>query len=166
MSRVKQSPSRKRFKKAVPVLGAAAGLSLSLASGASAGPAPHMPTPRAERVTKSFWLRRKSQTLAWRRFSSTTKKTPHHSVPMFSSPEADVVVAVAVAGAEGAVAGGAAVAGVEVALAAEVAMGVPAFGPTGAAEAARCALDVHKSGGVSRRRLQCISIRRRRAGHQ
>ena len=47
MSRAKQSPSRKRFKKAVPMLGAAAGLSLSLASGASAGPAPHMPTPRA-----------------------------------------------------------------------------------------------------------------------
>ena len=47
MSRAKQSPSRKRFKKAVPVLGAAAGLSLSLASGASAGPAPHMPTPAA-----------------------------------------------------------------------------------------------------------------------
>ena len=83
---------------------------------------------------------------------------------MFSSPEADVVVAVAVAGAEGAVAGGAAVAGAEVALAVEVAeaaVDVPAFGPMGAAEAARCALDVHQSGGVSRRRLQCISIRRR-----
>ena len=87
---------------------------------------------------------------------------------MFSSPEADVVVAVAVAGAEGAVAGGAAVAGAEVALAVEVAEAaedVPAFGPMGAAEAARCALDVHQSGGVSRRRLQCISIRRR-VGHQ
>ena len=53
---------------------------------------------------------------------------------MFSSPEADVVVAVAVAGAEGAVAGGAAVAGAEVALAVEVAEAaedVPAFGPWG-----------------------------------
>jgi hypothetical protein len=80
-----------------------------------------------------------------------------------------VGVAVAVAGAEGAVAGGAAVAGVEVALAvedAEAAVDVPAFGPTGAAEAARCALDVHQSGGVSRPRLQCISIRRRRVGRQ
>jgi hypothetical protein len=48
---------------------------------------------------------------------SSTKKTPQHSVPIFNSPEADV--GVAVAGAEGAVAGGAAVAGVEVALAAE-----------------------------------------------
>ena len=76
-------------------------------------------------------------------------------------------MAVAGAGAEGAVAGGAAVAGVEVALAvedAEAAVDVPAFGPTGAAEAARCALDVHQSGGVSRRRLQRISIRRR-VGH-
>ena len=83
-----------------------------------------------------------------------------------------MVVAVAVAGAEGAVAGDAAVAGVEVALAVEdVAVGeaavdAPAFGPTGAAEAARCVLDVHRSGGVSRRRLQCISIRHRRVGHQ
>ena len=96
---------------------------------------------------------------AWRRFMSSTKKTPQHSVPIFNSPEADVVVAVAVAGAEGA-----AVAGVEVVLAAEVAVDAPAFGPTGAAEAARCALDVHQSGGVSRRRLQRISIRRR-VGH-
>ena len=47
MSRAKQSPSRKRLKKAAPVLGAAAGLSLSLASGASAGPTPDMPTPGA-----------------------------------------------------------------------------------------------------------------------
>jgi hypothetical protein len=96
---------------------------------------------------------------AWRRFMSSTKKTPQHSVPIFNSPEADVVVAVAVAGAEGA-----AVAGVEVVLAVEVAVDAPAFGPTVAAEAARCALDVHQSGGVSRRRLQRISIRRR-VGH-
>jgi hypothetical protein len=80
-------------------------------------------------------------------------------------------VAVAVAGAEGAVAGDAAVAGVEVALAVEdVAVGeaavdAPAFGPTGAAEAAWCALDVPQPGGVSRRRLQRISIRRRVGRH-
>jgi hypothetical protein len=45
VSRAKQSPSRKRLKKAVPALGAAAGFSLSLASGASGAPALHMPTP-------------------------------------------------------------------------------------------------------------------------
>ena len=41
MSHAKQSSDRKRLKKAAPVLGAAAGLSLSLASGSPAGPAPH-----------------------------------------------------------------------------------------------------------------------------
>jgi hypothetical protein len=81
---------------------------------------------------------------AWRRFMSSTKKTPQHSVPIFNSPEADVVVAVAVAGAEGA-----AVAGVEVVLAVEdveVAVDAPAFGPTGAAEAVWRALDVPQPG--------------------
>ena len=43
MSRARQSRTRKRLKKAVPALGAAAGISLSLASGASAGPAPNLP---------------------------------------------------------------------------------------------------------------------------
>ena len=38
---------RKRFKKAAPVLGAAAGLSLSLASGASAAPAADISSPRS-----------------------------------------------------------------------------------------------------------------------
>jgi hypothetical protein len=47
VSHAKQSSDRKRLKKAAPVLGAAAGLSLSLASGASAAPALHMPTPVA-----------------------------------------------------------------------------------------------------------------------
>jgi len=49
MSQAKQASKRKRFKKAAPVLGAAAGLSLSLASGASAGPAANMLTPSTER---------------------------------------------------------------------------------------------------------------------
>jgi hypothetical protein len=40
----KQTPKRKRRKKAVPVLGAA-GLTLSLASGASAAPAANLPAP-------------------------------------------------------------------------------------------------------------------------
>ena len=43
----KQTPKRKRRRKAVPVLGAA-GLSLSLASGASGGPAVNMPTQKVE----------------------------------------------------------------------------------------------------------------------
>jgi hypothetical protein len=45
MSKAKYGSKRKRFKKAAPVFGAAAGLSLSLASGASAGLAAVMPTP-------------------------------------------------------------------------------------------------------------------------
>ena len=43
----KQIPKRKRRRKAVPVFGAA-GLSLSLASGASGGPAVNMPTRNVE----------------------------------------------------------------------------------------------------------------------
>ena len=46
MSHAKQSSNRKRLKKAVPVLGAAAGLSLSLAGGAPAAPAAGMAPPR------------------------------------------------------------------------------------------------------------------------
>jgi hypothetical protein len=84
------------------------------------------------------------------------------------------VVAVAAAGAEAvAAAAGAeavAVAGVEVAEAleaggvaarVEVAEAAAGFGPMGAAELVWRALDVHQSGGVSRRRLQCMPIRRR-----
>src|SRR5271155_1593084 len=43
----KQTPKRKRLSKAVPVLGAA-GLSLSLASGASGGPAANIPTQKVQ----------------------------------------------------------------------------------------------------------------------
>jgi hypothetical protein len=83
------------------------------------------------------------------------------------------VVAVAAAGAEAVAAAGAeavAVAGVEVAEAleavgvaagVEVAEAAAGFGPMGAAELVWRALDVHQSGGVSRRRLQCMPIRRR-----
>ena len=89
-------------------------------------------------------------------------------------------MAVAVAGAEAAVAAGVEVAealevaaGVEVAVALEAAAGVEVaaavelveaaagFGPMGAAEPVWRALDVRQSGGVSRRRLQCMPIRRR-----
>jgi hypothetical protein len=45
VSHAKQLSNRKRLKKAVPVLGAAAGLSLSLASGAPNAPAADMPPP-------------------------------------------------------------------------------------------------------------------------
>jgi hypothetical protein len=103
-------------------------------------------------VTKSFWLRRKSRTSAWRRFMSSTKKAPQHSVPKFSSPEADA----AVAGAEAAAA-------VVAAEAVAGAAAVAAFGSTAAAEAAWCVQDAQWAGGAFRHRL-CISIRRRRAG--
>ena len=109
-------------------------------------------------VTKSFWLRRKSRTSAWRRFMSSTKKAPQHSVPIFSSPEADAAVAgaeaaAAVVAAE-AVVGAAAVAVVE---------GAAAVVGAAAAEAAWCVQGAQRAGGAFRRRL-CISIRRRRAG--
>jgi hypothetical protein len=55
VSRATQSPSRNRLKKAVPALGAAAGLSLSLASGASASQHRIICQRQVlERVTK-FW---------------------------------------------------------------------------------------------------------------
>jgi hypothetical protein len=46
MPRAKQASKRNRRSKALPVLGAA-GLSFSLASGASGGPAVNMPTPNS-----------------------------------------------------------------------------------------------------------------------
>ena len=126
---------------------------------------------------------------------SSTKKTPQHLAPIFSSPEVDAVVAVAVAGAEAAVAGGVEVAealeaavvavaagvevaealeaveaavvaaGVEVAEAADLVEAAAGFGPMAAAEPVWRALDVHQSGGVSRRRLQCMPTRRRAGRH-
>jgi hypothetical protein len=50
---------------------------------------------------------------------------------------------------------------VGVAAGVEVAEAAAGFGPMGAAELVWRALDVHQSGGVSRRRLQCTPIRRR-----
>jgi hypothetical protein len=136
-----------------------------------------------ERGKRLFWQKRKSRTSALRRFMSSTKKTTQDFDPIHSSPEADAAVAVAVAGAEAAVAAGVevaealeaavAAAGVEVAEALEAAAGVEVaaavelveaaagFGPMGAAEPVWRALDVRQSGGVSRRRLQCMPIRRR-----
>jgi hypothetical protein len=94
-----------------------------------------------ERSKRLFWPKRKSRTSAWRRFISSTKKTPQHSEQIYSSPEADAAVAAAVAGAEAAAALGPAVAveAVEAAVVVEVApaaAAVVAFGFTGAAEAA------------------------------
>ena len=94
----KQTPERKRRRKAVPVLGAA-GLSLSLASGASGGPAANLPTPTVEGATKSFSLKRKSPTSAWLHSMSSTRRTPVHSDPVFSLSG---VVAEAVAAVEAA----------------------------------------------------------------
>jgi hypothetical protein len=82
------------------------------------------------------------------------------------------VVAVAAVGAEAVAAAGAevvAVAGeaaealeaVGDAAGVEVAEAAAGFGPMGAAQLVWRALDVHQSGGVSRRRLQCTPIRRR-----
>src|ERR1700752_3322149 len=48
VSHAEQSSKRRRLKTAVPALGAAAGLSLSLAGAAPAGAAPHMPTLSVE----------------------------------------------------------------------------------------------------------------------
>ena len=82
MSRAKQGAERKRRGKAVPILGAA-GLSLTLASGASAAteaPVADVVTHNAGvKVTKSLSVRRKSPTSAWRNSMSSTKKTPEHS---------------------------------------------------------------------------------------
>ena len=81
MSRAKHGAERKRRGKAVPILGAA-GLSLTLASGASAAteaPAADVLTHNAGVKTKSLSVRRKSPTSAWRHSMSSTKKTPEHS---------------------------------------------------------------------------------------
>ena len=84
MSGEKQSPNPKR--KVVPVLGAA-GLSLSLAGGASAatgGPAADMLT-RNTGVTHEITLREEevSDVLAWRHSMSSAKKIPAHSAPAY-----------------------------------------------------------------------------------
>jgi len=75
---------------------------------------------------------------------SSTKKTPQHSVPIFSSPEADAAVAVVVVAAAVADAETAAAVAVEVAedaAAVEAVEDAAAFGP-GAAGVAWCVQDV------------------------
>ena len=112
MARAKQASKRNRRSKAVPVLGAA-GLSLSLASGASASTSGQVAmlrrkTPR--QITKSFSVTRKSRTSACRRSMCSTRKMPHNLNSANRSPGAagDVDAAAAgavVAGAAGEVAG-------------------------------------------------------------
>ena len=102
MSHAKQDSKRKRRSKALPLLGAA-GLSLSLASGASAttgGSAAdyHRGTP--DRVTKSLSLRRKSLTSVWRRSMSSTMKTPEHFGRAYSLPGEAAEAAVAARGCQ------------------------------------------------------------------
>src|SRR6476619_5318753 len=58
-----------------------------------------------EHVTKSLCLRRQFQTSAWRRFMSSTKKTPQHTDLKSSSPKSDAAVGVVVAGEEAAAGG-------------------------------------------------------------
>ena len=79
MPQAKQTSKQKRRSKALPVLGAA-GLSLSLAGSASAvpgGPAVNLPTSGNGDGNQVF-LGEKSQTLAWQRSMSSTKKAPMH----------------------------------------------------------------------------------------
>ena len=76
MSRAKEASQAKRARKALPVLGAA-GLSLSLASGASiASPAPSLDsmTRSAAENRNSSSMKRKSSNRAWRHSTSSTKK--------------------------------------------------------------------------------------------
>ena len=80
MSHAKQDLKRRRRSIAVPLLGAA-GLSLSLASGASAAtdvPAADSVRRTPQQTTKSFSVKRKSLTSVWRRSMSSTMKTPEH----------------------------------------------------------------------------------------
>lgn len=143
MPHAKQPSHRKRLKKAVPVLGAAAGLSLSLASGGAAGPVAHMSVPDAAAGHEIILSEEEISDISLARFMSSTKKTPQHSDPKFSLPKADAAVAVVVAaGAEAvaAVAGSEAVAAVpaaavEDAAAVEAAADAAAFRSMGAAGA-------------------------------
>ena len=76
MAYAKQPAKRKRRKTALPMLGAA-GVSLTMAGGASAAVAPtaNGPLHDPHRLPCSFSMRRKSPTSAWRRSTSSTGKT-------------------------------------------------------------------------------------------
>ena len=119
----KQTSKQKRRACAVPVLGAA-GLSLSLATGASAITA----GPAADIRRKSLSVRRKSLTSAWRRFMSSTRRTQGHRRP-YNLPEAATGATAGAVGAEAATeaAEAAEAVGVAVASAAEVASGFGGF---------------------------------------
>jgi hypothetical protein len=103
MSYAKQSVKRKRRRTAAPVLGAA-GLSLSLASGASGAPAANIAAQHAD-VSQEFILpKRKSLTSAWRLSTFSTKKTPDHFERACCLPGEVVVVVAEAAVVEAAVA--------------------------------------------------------------
>jgi hypothetical protein len=148
----KQSSKRKRLKKAVPVLGAAAaGLSLSLLSGASARPAAHMSAPSVGTGHEVILAEEEISDVSLATFYVFDKENSAAFRPRLGEADA-VVAAVAAAGAGAAVAvavevaaavEGAAVleaaAGVEDAVAVEDAVG---FGPMVAALAAWRVQDV------------------------
>ena len=98
MSRAKQTSKRKRLKKTAPVLGAAAGLSLSL--GASAGAAPEMLTPSTAARHELILAEEELSDVSLATFLSLTKKILLYSGPTYSLPEAAAAAAgVAVVGA-------------------------------------------------------------------
>jgi hypothetical protein len=152
---------RKRFKKTVPVLGAAAGLSLSLASSASAAPAADISSPCGGAEREIILAEEEISDVSLATFYVFDKET---SAAFGSNIQPVRGGGCGGGGCRGCGGGGVeaaealeavAVAGVEVA---EAAAG---FGPMGAAELVWRVLDVHQSGGVSRRRLQCTPIRHR-----
>jgi len=145
MSYRKQSSKRKRRRAAVPALGAA-GLLLSLPA---AHPVHQRQICRREtpiRAAKSFWLRRKSLTSAWRHSMSSTKKTADHCDPACNSSEAAAAAAAAVA-AEGAEVV-AAVEAVRAAVAVEAALALEAAPDLEAAHAS-AAQDAQWAGGAT-----------------
>jgi hypothetical protein len=89
MSHAKQDSKRKRRSKAVPLLGAA-GLSLSLASGASATTTAD---PAADRLTRNTGVsheitlyEEEISDVSLATFMSSTRKTPEHLGPAYNLP--------------------------------------------------------------------------------
>ena len=95
MPRTKQTSKRRRQKEAMPVLGAV-GVSLSLASGASAAtamPAAETPSRISRLVSRSPSMKRKSPTSVWGRSMSSTRRTPERPGWANNLPEAAGVAA-------------------------------------------------------------------------
>ena len=96
---------------------------------------------------------------------SSTEKASRHSVPTFSSSEADAAVAGAGAAVVVAAAEAEADAAAAEAVVAAVVVAAVAFGSMAAAEAAWCVRDARLVGAFRHRRLP-ISIRRRQLGRR